>query len=423
MIRSLLSAALLVPAAVLGQPWSFADPISVAGPPDSGDYHHLDGAGRRHIAASQDEVAVAWEDDRTGSPQIYLAVKPDRADEFPAAQRLSDGEEAYEPALVAIDDGRWLAAWEQDGAIKARLIDPSGPGPIAELAAKDSGQVTLANDGTGRLAALWARRQAGGQLIQAAELRANGRTVELAETPVAVALGADHPYQAYPSAIWTPDGRLVVAWEDRRAGHTRLLFSSRTRGQDFAPPGQLNAFRQPTSEDGKPSQLGTGAMRVVLASAGKGLVRAVWLDKRNASSGYAVWGAASDDGGRSFGPNQIVQDQFGADVAQWHAALTGGSNGFVAAWDDPREGWSDPDETGDVLISWNQGGDWSADLVVPGAFGNGYQGSPAVALDPKGVLHLVWIERADLRSPTSLRYLRAEPVGDPTDWRKKGQAQ
>jgi hypothetical protein len=190
-----------VPAAVLAQPWSFADPIGLASPPEGGNYHHLDGAGRRHIAASQDEVAVVWEDDRTGSPQIYLALKPDRADGFPAPQRLSDGDEAYEPALVAIDDGRWLAAWEQDGAIKARLIDLSGLGPITELAPKDSRQVTLASDGTGRLAALWARRQAGGQLIQAAELRANGRTVELAEAPVTLAPDDDHPYQGYPSAV------------------------------------------------------------------------------------------------------------------------------------------------------------------------------------------------------------------------------
>ncbi|MEA3642101.1 MAG: hypothetical protein VBE63_19490 [Lamprobacter sp.] len=415
MIRSLLLAVLLVPAAVLGQPWSFGDPIELAGPPDRGNYHHLTGAGRRHIAASQDQVAVLWEDDRSGSPQIYLAVKPDRADGFPTAQRLSDGDEAYDPALVAIDAGRWLAAWEQDGAIKARLIDPSGPGPIAELAPKDSRQVTLASDAEGRLVAVWVRAQASGQLIQAAELRLDGRTVALAETPVAVAPVADHPYQAYPSAVWTPDARLVVAWEDRRAGHTRLLFSSRARAQAFAPPGQLNAFRQPASEDGRPVQLGTGVMRVVLASDGKGLVRAVWLDKRNASSGYAVWGAASDDGGRSFGANQIVQDQYGADVAQWHAALTGASEGFVAAWDDPREGWSDPDETGDVLISWNHGANWSADLVVPGASGAGYQGSPAVALAPKGGLHIVWIERPDLKSPTSLRYLRAEPAADPED--------
>ena len=37
------------------------------------------------------------------------------------------------------------------------------------------------------------------------------------------------------------------------------------------------------------------------------------------------------------------------------------------------------------------------------------------ALERKGALHLVWIERAYLRSPTSLRDLWAEPAGDPAD--------
>jgi hypothetical protein len=36
------------------------------------------------------------------------------------------------------------------------------------------------------------------------------------------------------------------------------------------------------------------------------------------------------------------------------------------------------------------------------------QGSPAIALDPHGDLRLVWIERADLPSPTRLRYLRGD---------------
>jgi hypothetical protein len=36
------------------------------------------------------------------------------------------------------------------------------------------------------------------------------------------------------------------------------------------------------------------------------------------------------------------------------------------------------------------------------------QGSPAIALDPHGDLHLIWDERAALPSPTRLRYLRGD---------------
>lgn len=93
-------------------------------------------------------------------------------------------------------------------------------------------------------------------------------------------------------------------------------------------------------------------------------------------------------------------------VAQWHASVAGGKLGFVATWDDTREVWANPIEPGDVLVSWNFEADWSADLVVPGASGDGYQGTPAVTMDPRGDLHLIWIERDDLSSPSRLRYMR-----------------
>jgi len=101
-----------------------------------------------------------------------------------------------------------------------------------------------------------------------------------------------------------------------------------------------------------------------------------------------------------------VQDELGDAAPQWHASVRGGKPGFVAAWDDARENWGDPHETSDALLSWRSDAGWSADLLVPLASGEGYQGSPTIALDPKGDLHLIWIERDDLSSPTRLRYMR-----------------
>jgi hypothetical protein len=226
--------------------------------------------------------------------------------------------------------------------------------------------------------------------------------------PVPVAPVAHDRYQGHPAAVWGNEDHLVVAWEDRRAGHTRLFHSGRTGGRGFDPERQLNEHVEPTGSGRGSLRLGSGAMRAALAANGEGAVRAVWLDKRNPSSGSAVWGAVSTDGGRTFGPNQIMQDELGAAVPQWHAALAGGKAGFVAAWDDSREGWDATDEPGDVLLSWETGSAWGPDLVVPGASGEGYQGSPAIALDPPGGLHLLWIDRPDLSSPTRLRYLRGQ---------------
>ena len=196
----------------------------------------------------------------------------------------------------------------------------------------------------------------------------------------------------------------------RSAGHTRLFHAARTSAQVFTPERQLNEHSAPVQEGGEMQGLGSGVMRVTLAANDGDTIQAIWLDKRNPTSGYAVWGAASEDGGRTFGGNAIVQDELGATVPQWHAALAAGEDTFVAAWDDIREGWGDDAESGDVLLSWHDGRRWSADLVVPGASGDGYQGSPAVALDPQGDLHLIWIERDDLSSPTRLRYLHGTRV-------------
>lgn len=405
-MRIALALALCLPGLALASPWSFGEAITVAGETGVPHYHHLDGAGRQHVGASATEVALVWEDDRSGAPQVYVAVKPRQAPSFARTYRLSDGAEAYEPAIAGIDAGRWLAAWEQDGAVMARVVDSQGLGPPAVLAAKGASEVTLTGDGAGRIAAVWARRRGDGQLIEAAELRVSNREVALAEVPVAVAPVDDHPFQAYPAAAWGPAGRLLVAWEDRRAGHTRLFHSRRESGRAFAPERQLNEHSAPAESEGTTAGLGSGVMRVMLAADGAGAVRAIWLDKRNPASGYAVWGAASADGGRSFGRNEIVQDELGAAVPQWHASLAAGKPGFVAAWDDTREAWGDADEPGDVLLSWNTGSGWSSDLVVPGASGAGYQGSPAIALDPHGDLHLLWIERDTLSAPSRLRYLR-----------------
>lgn len=411
-MRAVAVLLLCLPGFACAAPWDFDDPVTVAGVSNVPHFHHLDGAGRRHIAATHDQVAVVWEDDRSGAPQVYLAIKPLRAQAFAPEMQLSDGKEAFEPAVVALGAGRWLAAWEQDGVVVARLVDAQGMGVILPLAGSGSRQVTLAAAGDGRVAAVWARDQGSGQLLEASELRVTGDSLG-ASAAVTIAPLAEHAHQGFPAAAWSADGALLIAWEDRRAGHTRLFATRREGVAGVASEVQLNEHFSPAEGGQGMVGLGSGVMRVMLAADASGMVRAIWLDKRNAASGYAVWGAASSDGGRSFGANGIVQDEGGAAVQQWHAALAGGTPGFVAAWDDTREAWSDANESGDVLLSWNFAGDWSSDLLVPGASGDGYQGSPALTLDPRGDVHLLWVERDSLTSPTRLRYLRGRWQPEP----------
>ena len=80
--------------AVAADNWIFEPRIAVTGAPEAGIYHHLDGAGRKHIAVSGRSIAAVWEDNRDGGPQVYAALKPGAADSFSGAIRISDGGEA-----------------------------------------------------------------------------------------------------------------------------------------------------------------------------------------------------------------------------------------------------------------------------------------------------------------------------------------
>jgi hypothetical protein len=216
-------------------------------------------------------------------------------------------------------------------------------------------------------------------------------------------------HQGFPATTRVNDDSLFVAWEDRRAGHTRIFGSLRDARGQFGSESQLNEHNEPEASESWLVNKGTGAMRVSVAANPDGHVMALWLDKRSPGSGYAVWGARSNDRGNTFGPNVRIQDTLGDAVAQWHASVASSPGEFVAVWDDARENWSDENEAGDVFLSWQTPGGWSDDLIVPGASGPGYQGSPVATVDPSGQLHLVWIERDALDAPTRLRYLRGVP--------------
>ena len=71
--------------------WNFSPPLDVSPAPTAGVFHHLESAGRRNIAVSAGTVAVIWEDNHTGSPQIHVGFKPAAATEFGKPVIVSSG--------------------------------------------------------------------------------------------------------------------------------------------------------------------------------------------------------------------------------------------------------------------------------------------------------------------------------------------
>jgi hypothetical protein len=143
---------------------------------------------------------------------------------------------------------------------------------------------------------------------------------------------------------------------------------------------------------------------VALATNGNNHVVATWMDKRGFLTGYDIYAAHSTDGGARFGANEVVQDEFGNEIAQWHPAVAVGAGGeVVAAWDDNR------DDTPDIWLAWKEGGKWSTNVSPPPAAGAAQQTNPAMAIDAQGNLHLAWIERDSDNGPTRLAYSLGRP--------------
>lgn len=352
-------------------------------------FPHLESANRAGIAASGDSVAVAWEDNRSGAPRCYVAIKPEAAATFRPEIAFGDGE-CYEPTIVSLGEGRFLAAWEGDGRVHARVL-PAGR--ALQLSESESVQATLAVGG-GKIYAAWAERAGRYKRIVVAALAVDGDTVSLrAAQPVESALPTDE--QAWPALAVTGEGRIVVAWEDRREKHTVPLASRGDADLNFAAP-----LRVTDQKSGRVDGLGAGqgAMRPTLASWGEKGAIAVWLDKRDFLSGYDVY-AAFDPGVPRVAPNVRVQDSFGDNIAQWHARVVSGAGRLLAVWDDARDG------TPDVwLANWN-GTAFGDNVAVPAASGPGEQSEPVATLDEAGVLHLAWLDRG--ADGTRVRYARA----------------
>ncbi len=373
--------------------WIFENRISVSGSPVDAVYHHLDGAGRKHIAAGTESVAVVWEDNRSQAPQIYVAQKSYARESFAAALPVSSGSEAYEPSIDALSDNRFVLAFEQDAAIFARVLSAQGLTEPARLSQAEASHVSIASLGD-QVFASWRERDKGRWFVKVAALSITDDNRILVEFSRSIETEGMETPVLFP-AIAINEAGVCVAWEDRRAGHTRLLFSHSADGaRSFSDAQSLNEFLSNRTEYDR----GNGVTRVSLASFGADETLAAWMDKRRGGLGYGIFSALGD--GESFGPNEKVHAEEGDAQPHYNPATAGNQAGdFVVAWDDFRRADSDI-----WISSYNEDLEWSQDYAPAAASGDGEQSHPAIALDEQHNLHLLWIERDQLDGPSRLWY-------------------
>ncbi len=388
---------------VHAQPWEFDKPVEVTSTQGEKIFHHLESSGRHNIAISAATVAVAWEDDRDGTPRVYLARKSRDKQEFTKEVKISGKGEAYEPSLLALNNNRFVLAWEEDSRIHLRVVTPTKLGPTIILGKGEAVQPSLTVHEQ-QLLLVYSQREGRYGRILMQRIEIDRDTLHLKQG-CAVDAEPAKDEQLYPAVV-AVDDRVIVSWEDRRPGHT-IIMAAQSHDRNscrFDSPQRISErlSRQRRLPFGK----GHGVSRVALTAYGPGKILAVWADKRDFREGYDIYAAHYLPGKKQlFGPNIKVQDSFGGVAQQWHATVAGDASGrLVVGWDDNRDG------NANIMLSWPEAEDWSDDIAVPGADGKGEQNHPTISLDKDGNLHLAWIERTTIGGPTRLFYLLGRVV-------------
>jgi hypothetical protein len=397
-MRKLIAGICLLLTVTTGQAterWKFSTRVAVTDSPVKGIFHHLEGAGRKHIAVSAQTVAVTWEDNRHGVPQVFIAIKGFTDKQFSDAMQVSDGVEAYEPAIANLPDNRFVLVWEQDQSVFARSYSRHGFSKPIRLNSHQAANPTIATFGREMFSA-WREQTEQGWFLQVAHLELTQNNQLRIVSSVSVEQEGLATQVLYPSLAVNSAG-VCVAWEDRRAGHTRLLFAYSTdEGRTFGEPQHLNEFLSNRNQYDQ----GSGVTRVSLASFASDEVLAAWMDKRLGAHGYGIFAALGVEGGAEFWPNERVHSEGSDQLPHNNPAVAGNSEGqFVVTWDDFRLGDSDV-----WISSYNDDEEWSLDHSPAVASGKGEQTHPSIVLDEEGSLHLLWVERSDFNAPSRLYY-------------------
>lgn len=370
---------------------NFGKPITVVAG-QQGVFHHFEASGRTSMAVARGTLGIVWEDNSSGIPQVYVAFKDKAATRFSKPLQISTNGPAYEPSISAINDS-FIIGWEANNQLWLRTVSSTTQaGPLLPISQADARQLTLTKTPQQYAVAAWSEKDKKSYHIRVAEISLNNGAIKMNNNRV-VDHSTDRKEQLYPSVAVTPQG-IVVGWEDRRQGATRIFSAFAPAGKAFEPYQLLNDFRHPNlNRFGR----GTGAMRIVLGCDQKSRVMAIWLDKRDFEQGYDVYAAYSDNGGRTFGKDEKVQDTLGDNTPQWHATLAINPAGSViAAWDDTR------DDTPDIWFSTRKNNQWSDDDVWPEGSGEGAQTQPVLLFDGE-TLHAAWLDRHNNKS--TIRYL------------------
>lgn len=334
------------------------DPSVAVDPPAAGEQRHP------RLAAHGGRIYVAWQDNRSGIDNIYLAVSNDEGYTF-SVRRVSDNPPGtvaeMRPDLALRPDGAELfVTWQElcgvsdfgCGRIEMARFDAAGEklGPDVRVdtggdgAGKWNPSIAVARNGAPVVA--WVDERDHGpeaiplEHIYCARSRDRGQSMG---PSIRVDAGAPARNSVSLDNKWAPQvavrGRFIeVVWTDFRnynwdvygaSSHHGLRFNANVRVDDAVGNERIH---------GEPA----------IAADRHGSWHVAWPDRRGNDPVTAIRYARGDAGGRRFGPSQRVDAaarSFDPDSDtpnnQWHPAIAADGSDVFVVWQDNRLGDND----------------------------------------------------------------------------------
>ncbi len=245
-------------------------------------------SGRRSIFALGDTVYVVWKEDISGTDEdIYFAKSTDRGETFLAPIRVDDA-----------------------GA--ADTSDQQYPGIYV--------------DNTGVIYIAWRDYREGYTEIRSSKSTDSGNSF-LPSVVVNDSLPISN--KNCPS-VWVLGDSVYVVWHDNRNGDFDIYFSKSEDGG--------TSFLTDVRVDDDMS--GSMQREAVISVATNCEIYVMWADLRNSGTGYDVLFSKSTDGGLTFLPDKLVNDEGAGSTWQLQPAMTIDSEGNIyACWTDARQTW------------------------------------------------------------------------------------
>lgn len=355
----------------------------------------VDGSDNLYLMMS---VATAPASEHRPHSQIFFTMSRNGGadwDNLPLTRNLSNSPgEAFGPSLAVTKTGKPLIyVTYQDnstGTTQAYLLRTKKKTKFRQPAniTPDAGGAFLprvAVDSTGAVNVVW------GDTNKSVGSAVFVRSTDQGETfgaPVDVSRSSGAAFD--PKIAIDPSDAINVAWQDTAPGTSVIMFSRSTDGgQTFSSPRQISN--------------GSGsATEAAIASDSQGRLSVVWVDDSTGTSD-AYYSRSTDGGGTFSAPINV--SNFGGDIHK--PSVTAFQNTvYVAFQNGDLFGEEDIKNRQVFLVkSDNAGSSFGAvEQVSHAKNAIGRAHSPAMVVDSRGVLHIVWIDASVIGNDEGLLF-------------------